>query len=273
MNKKEILKITINLIVIYVIGGVLLAVVYGKTSPIIWQNDKEDKEAALKAMMPIELVVNAPASAADDIKGVLKDAKDIDTKQGDGGDVITAQTDYYRAYMKTVLSKLKKAGATNVAQHSEFKPVKAGDWEPAEKHKAEFFDVKDKDGNPAGYIVETMHKGYGSYPDLYVTLTMDLVVQKLEVLSHSETPGLGDEIATDWFRNQFKGKDLDHLVVIKGETEDKIQAITGATISSRAVTNAVREAIEMLEKRESGEAAPTEGGEEHGAAAGESEGH
>jgi RnfABCDGE-type electron transport complex G subunit len=273
MDKKEILKITINLIVIYVIGGVLLAAVYAKTSPIIWQNNKEDKEAALKAMMPIDLAINAPASAEEDIKEALKGASDIEENQADGGLIITAKTDYYRAHLKKVLKEVKSAGATNVAQNSEFTPMKAGDWHPTEHHTAEFFDVKDKEGNPHGYIVETMHKGYGSYPDLYVTLNNDLVVQKLEVLSHGETPGLGDEIMTDWFRNQFKGKDLDHLVVIKGETPDKIQAITGATISSRAVTNAVREAIEMIQKRESGEAAPMEGGEVHGAAAGESEGH
>jgi electron transport complex protein RnfG len=71
-------------------------------------------------------------------------------------------------------------------------------------------------------------------------------VRKINILHQGETPGLGDEISTDPFMEQFRGKDLDHLVVIKGETEDKIQAITGATISSRAVTNGVKDGVKML---------------------------
>jgi hypothetical protein len=42
-------------------------------------------------------------------------------------------------------------------------------------------------------------------------------------------------------------------VVIKGETEDKIQAITGATISTRAVTEGVRLAVEMIKEKPAGE--------------------
>ncbi len=61
---------------------------------------------------------------------------------------------------------------------------------------------------------------------------------------------MGDEIEKDYFLNQFKGKSADKLVVIKGETEDKIQAITGATISSRAVAeDGVRKGLEMLEEK------------------------
>ena len=48
------------------------------------------------------------------------------------------------------------------------------------------------------------------------------------------------------FLDQFKGKALQQLVLIKGETKENIQAITGATISSRAVTNGVRDAVQML---------------------------
>ena len=74
------------------------------------------------------------------------------------------------------------------------------------------------------------------------------------MLHHAETPGLGDEIQKDYFKNQFKGKSIDNLVVVKTETPDKIQAITGATISSRAVTeDGVRKGVEMLKEKLSGE--------------------
>ncbi len=52
MTTKEMMKITMNLVVIYVVGGLIMAFVYAKTSPIMFIKAKEDKEAALKLMMP-----------------------------------------------------------------------------------------------------------------------------------------------------------------------------------------------------------------------------
>ncbi|RMD52364.1 MAG: FMN-binding protein, partial [Nitrospirae bacterium] len=69
----------------------------------------------------------------------------------------------------------------------------------------------------------------------------------IDVLHHTETPGLGDEIDYDYFKNQFKGKTLKQLKVVKMETKEYIQAITGATISSRAVTeDAVKNGLLLL---------------------------
>jgi electron transport complex protein RnfG len=70
----------------------------------------------------------------------------------------------------------------------------------------------------------------------------------INVLTTKETPGLGDKIKEDKFRNQYKGKGVENLEIVKTPTEEKIQAITGATISSKAVTDGVREAIEELKK-------------------------
>jgi electron transport complex protein RnfG len=82
----------------------------------------------------------------------------------------------------------------------------------------------------------------------------NFILQKISILGHGETPGLGDEIEKDNFLNQFVGKGVDNLVVIKRETEDKIQAITGATISSRAVTeDGVRNGVILLKEKLSGE--------------------
>ena len=49
-----------------------------------------------------------------------------------------------------------------------------------------------------------------------------------------------------WFLDQFKGKELSKIVLLKQETTENIQAISGATISSRAVTNGVKDAVQML---------------------------
>jgi electron transport complex protein RnfG len=260
MTGKDIFKVAINLTVIYVIGGVLLAGVYAWTSPIIFINKKEDKEAALKRMMPLHLIANAPAEAAAGLEELLPDAV---RSEAEGGQVsVDGEVDLYEKALKKLKKKLKKAGATEVVEYSRYMPEKAGDWEPHHKH-AEYYNVITEEGS-AGYIVETFGKGYSSYVHMFVAVDPDFVVSKINVIGHAETPGLGDEIEVAEFKDQYRGKDLDHLEVIKGETEDKIQAITGATISTRAVTNGVKDGLAMLIKKYTGEGEEPETEEEEG---------
>lgn len=256
MTGKDISKVTFNLVVIYIIGGLLIAAVYAKTSPIIFQIQKKEKEVALQRMMPVQLIVNAPAEAESRIRELLPQASEV--VQG----ALRAEMDLLASQLEDLKDDLEDAGATTVAEKSEFKPLKAGDWEPWHKH-AEYYEVK-KDGKNAGYIVETYGKGYSSYINILAAVDRDFTVQKINILHQGETPGLGDEIMTEEFMGQYKGKDLDHLEVIKGETEDKIQAITGATISSRAVTNGVKDGVKMLVEKYAGGAAKTGEAEEEG---------
>lgn len=53
---------------------------------------------------------------------------------------------------------------------------------------------------------------------------------------------------TPWFQFQFLGKRYDNIVLVRGQTDENIQGITGATISSKAVVEAVKNAIEDLDK-------------------------
>ena len=134
-----------------------------------------------------------------------------------------------------------------------------GDWSIHEKH-AEYFIAK-KGEDTIGYIVQSFGKGYSSYINTLIAVDKDFKVQKINILGHAETPGLGDEIEADSFRGQFKNKDLDHLKVLKTDTTEFIQAISGATISSRAVTeDAVKNGVKFLMEK------VKEGGSESGAA-------
>ncbi|HWR58365.1 MAG TPA: FMN-binding protein [Thermodesulfovibrionales bacterium] len=133
--------------------------------------------------------------------------------------------------------------------------AKMGDWSIHDKH-AKYFIAK-KGGETAGYLVQSFGKGYSSYINTLFAVDKDFKVQKLTILGHGETPGLGDEIELDWFKDMFKGKDVEHLKVLKTETKEYIQAISGATISTRAVSeDAVRNGIQFLMKtvREGGSA-------------------
>ena len=179
MTGKDIIKITINLVVVYLIGGFILAFVYANASPKIFRNNEKAEQDALKLLIP-------------------------------GAD---------------------------------FKQL--GDWTIHDKH-AKYFEAK-KGDETVGYIIQSFGKGYSSYINTFVAVDKNFIVQKINILGHGETPGLGDEIETDSFKNQFKGKDVDHLKVLKTDTTEYIQALSGATISTRAVSeDAVKNGVAFL---------------------------
>jgi electron transport complex protein RnfG len=98
-----------------------------------------------------------------------------------------------------------------------------------------------KDGNIVGAAFEVVAPdGYSGDISFIVGVDRDGVVQGIEILKHLETPGLGAKIVTHDFRDQFKDKSLTDpetwAVTKDGGT---IVPITGATISSRAVTKAL----------------------------------
>jgi len=181
MSGKDIIKITINLVVVYLIGGFILAFVYANASPKIFRNNEKAEQEALKLLIP---------------------------------------------------------GA-------EFKQL--GDWTIHDKH-AKYFEAK-KGDETVGYIIQSFGKGYSSYINTFIAVDKNFIVQKINILGHGETPGLGDEIETDSFKDQFKGKDVDHLKVLKTDTTEYIQALSGATISTRAVSeDAVKNGVAFLIK-------------------------
>lgn len=96
----------------------------------------------------------------------------------------------------------------------------------------------------AVYTVET--GGYAGTVRLMVAFDIDRrVITGLRILAHNETPGLGANAKTEWFNNRYLEKDATNdLVVVKTEPSEpnEIQAITAATITSKAVTAGVNEA-------------------------------
>lgn len=182
MTGKDILKVTLNLVIVYLIGGFILAFVYANTSPRVFKNNEEAEKKALKLLMP-----------------------EADTNE------------------------------------------KLGDWSIHDKH-AKYF-ISKKGGETIGYIIQSFGKGYSSYINTFIATDKDFIVQKIDILGHGETPGLGDEIELDYFKDRLKGKDIDHLKVLKTETTEYVEAISGATISTRAVTeDAVKNGVAFLIK-------------------------
>lgn len=101
-------------------------------------------------------------------------------------------------------------------------------------------------GSTVGYTIKLNTKGYGGNIELMVGISNDGKVQGIKILSQSETPGLGANSTQPAFYGQFKGKSIEkELQVTKTSSaqDNEIQAITGATITSKAVTRGVNEAV------------------------------
>lgn len=98
-----------------------------------------------------------------------------------------------------------------------------------------------------GYTVKTLPKGYGGEIEIIVGFSKDGKITGINIGSMSETPGLGSKAAEPTFKDQFNDKAANTLSVVKGKVsnETDIQAISGATITSTAVTNGVNAAIEV----------------------------
>lgn len=102
----------------------------------------------------------------------------------------------------------------------------------------------DKDGATIGYVVVTVEKGYGGDISVMTGVDLEGKVTGVSILSMSETAGLGANATKESFLKQFVGK-ISGIGVNKGTpAENEIKALTGATITSKAVAKAVDAAIE-----------------------------
>jgi electron transport complex protein RnfG len=101
-------------------------------------------------------------------------------------------------------------------------------------------------GERVGWVIPASGSGFAGQIEILIGVDPRLEqITGMYVLSQVETPGLGDKIRNPEWRDQFDEKPADPLeVVTTGEAGAKeIQAITGATISSEAVTKTVNRAI------------------------------
>ena len=97
-----------------------------------------------------------------------------------------------------------------------------------------------------GYVITTTDKdGYGGDIQISVGIEKDGTVKGIEMLSISETAGLGMKATEADFKDQFKDKKVEKFSYTKSgeEGDDKIDALSGATITTNAVTNAVDSAL------------------------------
>jgi electron transport complex protein RnfG len=143
--------------------------------------------------------------------------------------------------------------------------------------------VATQGGVPAGFVLEGESRGYKNRIRFFVALDTAFTVLGVRVLEHEEDPGLGAEVATTVFQGQFVGRTADRVVtldvtrdpmpedwraalrglasetpaawagknaaLLEREAGKPIYAVTGATISSRALTRGVRTTVDHFRRR------------------------
>lgn len=143
--------------------------------------------------------------------------------------------------------------------------------------------VARRGGNLVGFVTEGEAPGYKNRIRFFVAIDADFQVAGVRVIEHEEDPGLGAEIATGWFQGQYAGRTVASLPaldvtrdpmpedwrsalreknqmgaaawqarfasLLARENPKQIYAVTGATISSRALTNGVRTAAHHFARR------------------------
>ena len=116
------------------------------------------------------------------------------------------------------------------------------------------FKVTGKDGKTLGYAFIAEGNGYQGPIKIMAGIKPDLAtLEGIEILESQETPGLGQEITGDDFRAQFDGlktsPEITYVKNKKPESPNEIQAITGATISSKAVCAILNEQIKTIKQK------------------------
>ena len=103
-------------------------------------------------------------------------------------------------------------------------------------------EASDDSGQMLGYVLTvTDSEGYGGDIQLSMGVRMDGTLNGISILSISETAGLGMNADTDAFKSQFADKNVEQFTYTKNgaSADNEIDAISGATITTNAVTNGV----------------------------------
>jgi electron transport complex protein RnfG len=101
-----------------------------------------------------------------------------------------------------------------------------------------YYKAYNKNGKFIGAAFKAQAKGYSSDIQTMVGMRQDATITAIKILAQNETPGLGSRVTEPSFAGQFSNKNIQGL--------NEVQAITGATISSKAVIDSVKKKAEEI---------------------------
>jgi len=278
---KEILKITASLTAVCVAASLILGAVYTQTEHARKKIEKAEKEELIKGLLgfghghepPADLMMHSVQRyVISDPSGSTLLGYVVPVKEGK---FVLVEIDLQGKPVKVLpvdatAAQLAEAGTRDLAVNKAL--TKGG-----KAVYAETFYVADKGGSRFGYVLPGVTQGFKTFVELMVSLDPKFTIMGVAVEKHEEDPGLGAEITQDYFKNQFAGKTLETLAGLKVVKEplpadyvevldpvktkrakltpeqikeikqkhlkDDIYALTGATISSNALTRGVKDTV------------------------------
>jgi electron transport complex protein RnfG len=278
---KEILKITASLTGVCIAAALILGAVYTQTEQARKDIEKKEREEIVQGLLgfghgkkaPSDLtvysvdryVINDPSGRT--LLGYLLPMK--------GGKFSLMEIDLSGKPGKVLPLEAKPGELAEQAGRD--KAVRAALPSGSKANFAETIYIADLGDKRLGYVLPGTTQGFKTFVDLMVSLEPNFTVSGVAVTESEEDPGLGAEIQQAYFRNQFVGKTLEILKNLKVVKEplpssyldaldpekakraglspeqvkeirekhlkDNIYALTGATISSRAVTRGVKDIV------------------------------
>ncbi|MBE6458215.1 MAG: RnfABCDGE type electron transport complex subunit G [Alphaproteobacteria bacterium] len=115
---------------------------------------------------------------------------------------------------------------------------------PGQKNGLELYPAR-LDGNINSFAIKTYsNNGFAGRIELIVGFLMDGTINNFVVTRSLETPGLGSKVNDEKFKSQFRGFNPNRQILKVRQDGGEIDAVTAATISSRAVTNAIQKAVD-----------------------------
>lgn len=156
---------------------------------------------------------------------------------------LKAKQEAYQTVFPEAASFEEADGASQLVEE------KGASYEGAEI--TEYLLAKDSSGNAIGYVVSfTAKEGYGGDISLSMGIDNQGAITGFEVISNSETAGLGQNCVKPSFKDQFKGINADSIEWTKdGKSADnQIDALSGATITTKAVTKGANAALSFIKQ-------------------------
>jgi electron transport complex protein RnfG len=134
-------------------------------------------------------------------------------------------------------------------QASSFEEADVSNVKEDIKILSEGFKALDANGSPIGYVFKVLPSGYGGSLEVVVGIKNDGTITGVRIGKHEETPGLGAKATEESFYGQYAGMDITDGIGVSTTSpgDNEIAAISGATITSKAVTTGVNQAIEAFE--------------------------
>ncbi len=276
---KEILKITASLTIICIAAALVLGAVFAWTEHTRKENEEKGKKEVIEGLLGFGSGKETP----DGLKVYSVHRYVVNRPEGITLGYVVPLKDKKHALVEVDMAgkpgkvTLIDADEIKLADRASRDAVVIGALGGARANYAETFYVANKGDARMGYVVPGVTQGFKTFIDLMVSMDPEFTVTGIEITKSEEDPGLGDEIKRDFFKNQFKGKSSealkglkvvkeplpdDYLVALdpnkakkanlgkeqlagirEKHLKDDIYALTGATISTKAVTTGVKDTV------------------------------